>query len=497
LAEVKLELAHISKLFPGVKALDDVSFQLKKGTTHVLCGENGAGKSTLMKIINGIYRQDSGDVLIDGNRIEIHNPLHASRLGIAMIYQELSFVPDLTLEENICLGRWPMKNRMMVDWKAVRSNTLKLLEQEGFHYSPETKLRSLSISDIQLIEILKAISINAGIIIMDEPTSAITSKEAENLFQKIEVLKQRGVSVIYISHKMDEIFRVADEITILRDGKIVETYPKDAVDEKTIVELMVGRKIESQYPKKEIQLGEEILHVRNLSSEGIFNNVNFYLRKGEIVGFAGLLGAGRTEVMRALFGLDPYDKGEIEIAGKVWKIKNVQQAMAAGIAMLSEDRRRYGIIPLLGISANVVLTVLNRFIRKGRWYKQKENETVSVICRKMRVKAPSLDSKVYSLSGGNQQKVVLAKWMVREPSILILDEPTRGIDVGAKNEIYQLMMELVEQGKSIIMVSSELPELLSMCDRIYVMHEGTITGMLNREEFSQAAVMRLAVQAVA
>jgi inositol transport system ATP-binding protein len=496
LAEIKLELAHISKLFPGVKALDDVSFQLKKGTTHVLCGENGAGKSTLMKIINGIYRQDSGDVFIDGKKVEIHNPLHARRLGIAMIYQELSFVPDMTVEENICLGHWPMKNKIMIDWKSVRLNTLKLLEQEGFHYSPETKLRSLSIAEIQLIEIVKAVSINAGIIIMDEPTSAIASKEVENLFQKIDVLKQRNVSIIYISHKMDEIFRVADEITILRDGKVIETRSKNNIDEKTIVELMVGRKIENQYPKKEIPLGQEVLHVQNLYSEGVFNNVNFYLRKGEILGFAGLLGAGRTELMRALFGLDTYNKGEIRIFDKAWKIKNVRHAMTAGIAMLSEDRRRYGIIPMLGISENVVLTVLDKFIRKGRWYKQKENKTVSTICQKMRVKAPSLDTKVYSLSGGNQQKVVLAKWMVREPNILILDEPTRGIDVGAKNEIYQLMMELVEQGKSIIMVSSELPELLSMCDRIYVMHEGTITGVLDRKEFSQESVMRLAVQAV-
>lgn len=497
MTEIKLELAHISKLFPGVKALDDVSFRLRKGTAHVLCGENGAGKSTLMKIINGIYRQDSGDVFIDGNKVEIHNSLHARRLGIAMIYQELAFVPDLTLEENICLGHWPMKNKMMIDWKAIRLNILKLLEQEGFHYSPETKLRSLSISDIQVIEILKAVSLNASIIIMDEPTSAITSNEVENLFQKIDALKQRGVSIIYISHKIDEIFRIADEITILRDGKVVETRLKDDIDEKTIVELMVGRKIENQYPPKKILVGQEVLNVRNLSSEGVFKNVNFSLRRGEILGFAGLLGAGRTEVMRALFGLDPYTGGEITVAGRAWKIKNVQHAIAAGIAMLSEDRRRYGIIPMLGISANVVLTVLDKFIRNGRWYKQKENETVSAICRKMRVKAPSLDSKVYSLSGGNQQKVVLAKWMVREPNILILDEPTRGIDVGAKNEIYQLMMEFVEQGKSIIMVSSELPELLSMCDRICVMHEGTITGVLERGEFSQAAVMRLAVQAVA
>ncbi|GHV72766.1 putative ribose/galactose/methyl galactoside import ATP-binding protein 2 [Spirochaetia bacterium] len=493
-AENKLELTHISKGFPGVQALDDVSFQLKKGTTHVLCGENGAGKSTLMKIINGLHQQDSGDIFVDGKKVVIQDPLHARKLGIAMIYQELSFVPDMTLEENICLGHWPMKGNALVDWKAVRTNTLQLLKQEGFNYPPDIKLRSLSVSDIQVIEILKAVSINAGIIIMDEPTSAITSKEVENLFVKIEALKKRGVSIIYISHKMDEIFRIADEITVLRDGKIIETRAKNDIDEKTTIELMVGRKIENQYPKKEIPLGEEVLRIKDWSSDGVFQKVNFNLRKGEILGFAGLLGAGRTEVMRTLFGLDPCTAGEITVAGKPRRIKNVQQAMGAGLAMLSEDRRRYGIVPLMSVSENVALVALDKFITNGRWYKRREYETVSAICQKMRVKTPSLDTKVYSLSGGNQQKVILAKWMVRDPEILILDEPTRGIDVGAKSEIYQLMTEFVEQGKSIIMVSSELPELLGMCDRIYVMHEGALTGMLNRNEFSQKAVMQLAVQ---
>ncbi|MBC5649056.1 sugar ABC transporter ATP-binding protein [Christensenella tenuis] len=493
---IKLELQHISKSFPGVKALNDVSFQLRRGTTHVLCGENGAGKSTLMKIINGIYKEDEGDIFVDGQKVKIRDPLHARNMGIAMIYQELSFVPDLTLEENICLGHWPMKSRGVIDWKAVRKKTTELLEQEGLSYAPDTKLRSLNVSDIQMIEILKAVSFNADIIIMDEPTSAITSKEVERLFEKIEQLKQRGASIVYISHKMDEIFKIADDITILRDGNVIETHAASDIDEKTVIELMVGRKIENQYPKEEVEVTDEMLRVEGLTSEATFHDMDFYVKKGEIVGFAGLMGAGRTEVMRALFGLDRYDGGAIFVKGQEVKIRNVQDAVRSGIAMLSEDRRRYGIVPLLSVKENIALAALDKFIRKGRWYKKEEFDAVRSMCEKMRVKTPTLDTKVFSLSGGNQQKVILAKWMVREPDILILDEPTRGIDVGAKSEIYQLMMELVKQGKSIIMVSSELPELIGMCDRVYVMHEGYMTGMLEKDELSQEAVMQLAVKSV-
>lgn len=493
---IKLELKHISKSFPGVKALNDVSFQLRRGTTHVLCGENGAGKSTLMKIINGIYKEDEGDIFVDGQKVKIRDPLHARNLGIAMIYQELSFVPDLTLEENICLGHWPMKGKGAIDWKAVRKKTMELLEQEGLPYAPDTKLRSLNVSDIQMIEILKAVSFNADIIIMDEPTSAITSKEVERLFEKIEQLKQRGASIVYISHKMDEIFQIADDITILRDGNVIETHEAGDIDEKTVIELMVGRKIENQYPKEEVEISDEMLRVEGLTSEGTFHDIDFHVKRGEIVGFAGLMGAGRTEVMRSLFGLDRYDRGTISVKGKEVRIKSVQDAIQNGIAMLSEDRRRYGIVPLLSVEENIALAALDKFIRKGRWYKKEEFDAVRSMCEKMRVKTPTLETKVFSLSGGNQQKVILAKWMVREPDILILDEPTRGIDVGAKSEIYQLMMELVKQGKSIIVVSSELPELIGMCDRVYVMHEGYMTGMLEKNELSQEAVMQLAVKSV-
>lgn len=347
-----------------------------------------------------------------------------------------------------------------------------------------------------MIEILKAVSFNADIIIMDEPTSAITSKEVERLFEKIEQLKQRGASIVYISHKMDEIFKIADDITILRDGNVIETHEAAGIDEKTVIELMVGRKIENQYPKEEVAVTDEMLRVEDLTSEGIFHNMDFHVKKGEIVGFAGLMGAGRTEVMRALFGLDRYDGGSIFVKGQEVRIRSVQDAVRSGIAMLSEDRRRYGIVPLLSVEENIALAALDKFIRKGRWYKKEEFDAVRSMCEKMRVKTPALDTKVFSLSGGNQQKVILAKWMVREPDILILDEPTRGIDVGAKSEIYQLMMELVKQGKSIIMVSSELPELIGMCDRVYVMHEGYMTGMLEKDELSQEAVMQLAVKSV-
>jgi inositol transport system ATP-binding protein len=491
---IKLELKNISKSFPGVKALSNVSFKLKKGTTHVLCGENGAGKSTLMKIINGIYRQDEGEIFVDGKKVHIREPLDSRKLGIAMIYQELSFVPDLTLEENLCLGHWPTKRGGTVDWNKIRKDTVSLLKQEGLSYSPDTRLRSLSVSDIQMLEILKAVSASADVIIMDEPTSAITTNEVERLFDKIDRLKSRGVSIIYISHKMEEIFKIADEITVLRDGQVVETRAVKDFDEKTVIELMVGRKIETQYPKKCVKNGEEMLRVQKLTREGYFRNIDFDLKAGEIIGFAGLMGAGRTEVMRAVFGLDTIEGGRIFVKGKETAIKNVRQAMDAGIAMLSEDRRRYGLIPMLSVSENVSLAALEQFIKKGRWFKDKERKKSKEMCARMRVKAPSLETKVSTLSGGNQQKVILAKWMIREPEILILDEPTRGIDVGAKNEIYQLMTELLDQGKSVVMVSSEMPELLGMCDRIYVMHEGEITGVLMREEFSQEGVMRLAVK---
>jgi inositol transport system ATP-binding protein len=390
------------------------------------------------------------------------------------------------------VGNWPRDRYGKVDWKEIRKRTLALLEKENLNYAPETKLKDLTVSDIQMLEILKAISYHSDIIIMDEPTSAITQKEVEVLFKKINELKARGTCIIYISHKMDEIFRIADEITVFRDGCVVDSRPKEDYDMETVITQMVGRKVESIFQKEDIKLGEQVLQVKGFTNPGKFKNINFEIRKGEIVGFAGLMGAGRTEVMRALFGLDEYQSGEVIIKDKKVHIRSVSDSIDKKMVMLSEDRRRFGIIPVRSVRENVALSSLKKFIYGGRLHADIENQTVEDLCKKMNVKTPSYETSIEALSGGNQQKVILSKWMVTDPDILILDEPTRGIDVGAKHEIYKLMTMLAKQGKAVIMVSSELPELIMMCDRIYVMAKGEITGMLTRDEFTQEKIMAYA-----
>lgn len=490
--DIKLRVSNIEKFFPGVKALDNINFAVKKGTVHVICGENGAGKSTLMKVINGIYKPDAGQILIDEKVVEIKNPIQARSLGISMIFQELNYMPEMTIEESLFVGNWPRDRYGKVDWKEIRKRTLELLEKENLSYAPLTKLKDLTVSDIQMLEILKAISYNSDIIIMDEPTSAITQKEVEVLFKKINELKERGKSIIYISHKMDEIFRIADEITVFRDGSVVDSRPRADYDMETVITQMVGRKLESVFQKENIELGEKVLQVKGLSNAGKFENVSFDVREGEIVGFAGLMGAGRTEVMRALFGLDDYQSGDIIIKNKKTNIKNVKSSIDKKMVMLSEDRRRYGIIPVRSVRENVSISSLKKFIYGGRLHVEEENKIVEDYCKSMNVKTPDYETSIEALSGGNQQKVLLAKWMVTDPDILILDEPTRGIDVGAKHEIYKLMTMLAKKRKALIMVSSELPELVMMCDRIYVMSKGRITGMLKREEFTQEKIMAYA-----
>ncbi len=489
---IKLRVSKIEKSFPGVKALDKIDFAVKKASVHVLCGENGAGKSTLMKIINGIYQPDSGQIFIDEKPVKINNPIHARNLGISMIFQEMNYVPEMTVEENIFLGNLPVNKFGSVNWKLVRQRTKELLLTENLPYSPTTLLKDLTVSDIQMLEIIKAISYKSDIIIMDEPTSAITLKEVEKLFIKIRELKARGVSIIYISHKLDEVFQIADEITVFRDGTVVESHPREELDIETVISLMVGRKLTNTYPKEQIAIGEDLLQVENLNSTNVFHDVSFHVKKGEIVGFAGLMGAGRTEVMRSLFGLDPKNAGKVKIKGKEVAIKNVRQSIGNGMVMLSEDRRRYGIIPVRSVKENTTISFLEKFFHGFRLHKKIEHHVVTDMFEKMKVKTPTLETVIASLSGGNQQKVLLAKWMIRNPDILILDEPTRGIDVGAKFEIYKLMTELAREGKVVIMVSSELPELIGMCDRIYVMAKGTITGELERKDFSQELIMKYA-----
>ena len=489
--KIRLRVSGITKTFPGVTALDKIDFAVRAGTVHVLCGENGAGKSTLMKIIDGVYQADDGEIFIDGESVRISSPSDARKLGISMIFQELNYVPELSVAENLFVGEWPVNLFGRVDWKTIRESTAELLRQEGLPYSPDTKLRDLTVSDIQMLEITKAVSKKSSIIIMDEPTSAITQKEVDALFEKIRALKERGVCIIYISHKLDEIFKIADDITVFRDGKSVGTRPASELDIDSVIAMMVGRKLENSYPKEIVPIGEVLLEVEGLSGEK-FSDVGFYARRGEIVGFSGLMGAGRTEVMRALFGLDPIFSGKISVSGRDVCIRHPSDSIRNGLAMLSEDRRRYGLISMRSVRENCSLASLERVIYGGRLHVREENSIVGRIFERMRVKTPTLDTPIGSLSGGNQQKVLLAKWMLRDPDILILDEPTRGIDVGAKFEIYRLMTELVKAGKTVVMVSSELPELLGMCDRIYVMCQGAVTGELGKDEFSQELIMKYA-----
>ncbi|MBQ0078984.1 MAG: sugar ABC transporter ATP-binding protein [Eubacterium sp.] len=490
--EIKIRLSGVEKSFPGVKALSNVDFAVRKGTVHALCGENGAGKSTLMKIIMGLYKADKGQIYIDEKPVEIKNPIQARELGISMIAQELNYVPELSVEENLFLGRLPVNKFGKVDWKKVRRDTIKFLEEEKLPYSPTQKLKTLTVSEIQMLEIIKAVTNNAQIVIMDEPTSSITEREVKQLFDKINELRDKGVAIVYISHKMDEVFQIADDITIFRDGEVVSSNRAEELDIDTVIARMVGRKMENVYPKEDVPLGEMALEVENFAQDGMFADINFHARKGEIVGFAGLVGAGRTEVMRAVFGLDPHRTGTVKIDGKEVKIKSPQDSIKNKLVMLSESRRDDGIVPVRSVSENAILAALDRYIYGGFAHNDKQKKEVSEMFKKMNVKTPSLDTEIGKLSGGNQQKVLLARWMLCEPDVMILDEPTRGIDVGAKFEIYKLMTEIVKGDKAVVMVSSELPELIGMCDRIYIMNQGKIGGCITRDQFSQELIMKYA-----
>jgi inositol transport system ATP-binding protein len=474
-----------------------MSLTLPRGSVHVICGENGAGKSTLVKIVNGVYQPDCGEIRIDGERVALRDPFHARGHGIAMIFQELSFIPEMTVEQFLFLGVEPLNRWRGIDWGKIRRATRELLAAEHLPYGPTTRLKDLSVSDLQMLEILKAMASHCRILIMDEPTSALTNAEVEVLFQKIADLRTKGVGVLYISHRMDEIFRIADVVTVLRDGSHVATRPARELDVDTVIRLMVGRTLDNVYPPRTAKrIGEVALDVEHFTRRPRFVDVGFRVRAGEIVGLAGLMGAGRTEVARALFGLDPYESGSVKIRGRAVRIRSVSDAIERSLAMLSEDRRRYGLVSVRDVKENVTLAGLRRVIYGGWLHRTQERRLVSALCDRMQVRAPSLETTVGALSGGNQQKVVFAKWMLREPDILVLDEPTRGIDVGAKCEIYKIMFELAREGKAILLISSELPELLGVSDRIYVMAQGRITGELLAEDASQEQIMRLATRTV-
>jgi methyl-galactoside transport system ATP-binding protein len=493
-----LEMRNISKEFPGVKALDGVTLKVRPGTVHALMGENGAGKSTLMKCLFGIYKPDAGEILLDGQKKVINHAKDALANGIAMIHQELHPVPFRSVMENIWLGRFPVKQFgpfAFVDEKKMYRDTQALFADLGLELDPREIVKNLSVSKVQSLEIAKAVSYRSRVIVMDEPTSSLTGNEVEQLFRIIAELKSRGVAIIYISHKMEEILRISDEVTIMRDGRLVGTWPAAELTTDLIISRMVGRDLTQRFPQRENVPGEVVLKVEGLTSPHphSFQNVSFELRKAEILGIGGLVGSQRTELVEALFGLRAVASGRMFIHGKEVKIKSPIDAKKHKMALLTEERRVTGIFPVLSILENTLIANLSRYEKPYLLLDEKKRkEEAGRSIDLLRVKTPSLKTLIKNLSGGNQQKVLLARWLLTEPDILLLDEPTRGIDVGAKYEIYSIIADLAKAGKSIIMISSEMPELLGMSDRIMVMCEGRLSGFLDGKEASEEQVMRLA-----
>ncbi|PJJ28271.1 sugar ABC transporter ATP-binding protein [Lacrimispora celerecrescens] len=491
--QVFVALEHISKSFPGVKALNDVSINFSPGRVHVLLGENGAGKSTIIKIISGVYQSDEGNLIVRGNKERFENTRESLGKGISVIHQELSVIPDLTIAENIFLGREPKTPLGLIDKQKMNQEAGKLLESLGMQINPKTFIRKLANGDKQMVEIARAVSQNSSMVIMDEPTSSLSEKEVGALFKVIKSLKKENVAVIYISHRLKEIREIGDDITILRDGKVVATLPLSQISEEEMINKMVGREMKQFYFRSEHAVKDEIvLSVENLGRGRTFHNVTFQLRRGEILGVAGLIGAGRTEVMRTVFGADAPDSGSMFVYGRPYRPKSVKDGVASGIGLVPEDRRGQGLLLEKNVAINTTISSLFQRSRKGlidfAWEKAASEEYV----KKMGTKTPGIRTRIKNLSGGNQQKVVIARWLLAGSRILIMDEPTRGIDVNAKAEIYNLMKEFVEAGGSIIMVSSDLPEILGVADRIMIMREGTVSGFIDTKEASEEKIMGLA-----
>ena len=495
-----LELKGICKSFPGVKALDQVNLKVRPGTVHALMGENGAGKSTLMKCLFGVYKRDAGDIFFDGEQVDIKDTNDALHRGIAMVHQELQPILDRSIAENIFCGRYPLKSIgpiKVVDHAKMYEETAKYLKEVGLDFDPKIKLSNLSVSQMQSVEIAKACSVNAKIVIMDEPTSSLTEKEVDALFEIIDRLKAKGCSIIYISHKMEEILKISDDVTIMRDGTYVGTWPAKELTTDLIIQKMVGRELTNRYPARENVPGEVVLKVENFTSINprSFKDVTFDLRKGEILGIGGLVGAQRTELMEAIFGVRSIESGKIIYKGEEVKVTRPRDAIKKGIALLTEDRRATGIFGVLSISDNVGVASLDKYLDFGFVLNNGKLESlVNDNIKKMNIKTPSTKTQIQSLSGGNQQKVIIGRWLANDPDVLILDEPTRGIDVGAKYEIYTIIAELAKQGKSIVMISSEMPELLGMSDRIMVMCEGRVTGFVDGKDANQEEIMALATK---
>lgn len=492
MSNILLEMKNVNKRFPGVYALKGVNFQLEEGEVHALLGENGAGKSTLIKILGGIYNIDEGEIYIHGNKVEIKDVKDAQNFGISIIHQELVLVPLMMVAENIYLGRELTNAAKMVDKKAMIREAQKLLNSFGLNLDASALVASLTVAEQQMVEIIKAVSFNARILVMDEPTSSLTEKEVQFLFETIRKLKKQGVGIIYISHRMIELFEISDKVTVLRDGNYIGTKVTKDTNNDELIAMMVGRELNNYYTRTFNKLGDTVLEVKNLNKKGVLNDISFSIKKGEILGFSGLMGAGRSEVMRAIFGIDSIDSGEIFVEGKKVSIKEPNDAMKQGIALVPENRKEEGLFLIQSVKFNATIKVLDKFIKFIHVNRKIEDNIVNEYVDSMSIKTPSTAQAVGNLSGGNQQKVVIAKWLATKPKVLILDEPTRGVDVGAKAEIYLIMNQLAAEGVSIIMISSELPEIINMSDRVLVMLGGRITGSLDREGLTQEKIMHYA-----
>lgn len=487
-------LKNISKAFPGVKALNNVSISIEKGEVLALMGENGAGKSTLIKILAGVYKMDSGEIYCEEKKVQINDRNDSTKLGISIIFQELNLFSNLSVAENIFVNREFRKAGFIYDREKANREASVLLEKVGLSCSPDTKLVDLTISQRQMVEIAKALSSDAKLIIMDEPTSSLTDNEVDKLFEIINNLKESGVSILFVSHKINEVKRIADRVHVLRDGEYIATLLKEEITEEAIIKAMVGRNLENIFDKQYAEIGETALEVKNLYTKNFLKNISFSVRKGEIVGFAGLVGAGRSEVMRAVFGLDAITGGEILVNGKPVRIKSPADAIKLGMGFVPEDRKNEGLFLRMSVMKNSSIVMMNKVSKHGVINSAQEYETTRSYVEKLNIKTPNMEKEVMELSGGNQQKVVVAKWLSNEPQILIVDEPTRGIDVGAKKEIHNLISNLAKSGVAIIMISSEMPEILGMCDRIYVMHEGRIKSELSRGEATQEKIIEVILQ---
>ncbi|WP_319560691.1 sugar ABC transporter ATP-binding protein [Marispirochaeta sp.] len=494
--QILLEMKHIRKEFPGVLALKDVSLQLRAGEVHALLGENGAGKSTLIKILGGIYTRDAGEIVIDGKVVHIDSVHDAQKYGISVIHQELVLVPHMTVAENIYLGREPLKSGRFVDFKKMHDDAKKLLDSFELDIRPEEEISELTIAQQQMVEIIKALSFNAKILVMDEPTSSLSEKDVDFLFENIRKLKKAQVGIIYISHRMSELKQIADRITVIRDGEYIGTRDTKTTDNDELIAMMVGRQLTNYYTRTFGNPTDKVLEVKNLRDGKLLKDVSFHLFKGEILGFAGLVGAGRSELMKCIFGIDPFQSGEILLNGNPAVIRNPDEAMKKGIALVPESRKLEALFPDQTVKYNITIKALGEFIHGIHVNNAQETKITREYVDKMAIKTPTYQQVVGNLSGGNQQKVVIGRWLATKPKILIFDEPTRGVDVGAKAEIYAIMNTLVKEGVAIIMISSELPEVINMSDRVVVMSNGRITACLPREGLTQEKIMHHATQFV-